>query len=102
MTGNKSLDDLYCEFNTVMDQLLHHLALERGHDLSHGMAPNLRDELQEEGAALYERWCEEIESKMEPAVDSAVIRDLLTQLYRIDDQIDYEIERGGGSEGKLQ
>jgi hypothetical protein len=56
---------------------------------------------QEAGAALYTRWCEDLESKMEPAVESVVIRDLLTQLYRIDDQIDYELERGGGSEGRL-
>jgi hypothetical protein len=98
----KSLDDLYSEFSAVMDQLLHHLALERGYDLSEGLAPNPRDELQEEGAALYERWCEDIESKMEPAVESVVIRELLMQLSRIDDQIDYEIERGGGSEGWVQ
>jgi hypothetical protein len=63
-TMSKTLDDLYCEFSAVMDQLLHHLALERGHDLSQGMAPDLRDELQEEGAALYERWREDIESKL--------------------------------------
>jgi hypothetical protein len=39
---------------------------------------------------------------MEPAVESDVVCDLLVQLYRIDDQIDYEIERGGGSEGRQQ
>jgi hypothetical protein len=53
----KTLDDLHAEFSAVMDQLLHHLAHERGYDLSQGLAPNLRDDLQEEGGALYTRWC---------------------------------------------
>jgi hypothetical protein len=39
---------------------------------------------------------------MEPVVTSVAMRDPLMQLYRIDDQIEYEIERAGRSKEWLQ
>ncbi len=54
----KSLEQLMAARASLLDQLIHDIAMERGHDLSNGLAPDLRTDLAHEADVLIEDYHE--------------------------------------------
>ena len=78
------LDRLRAQRRAIMDRLVHRVAIEIGYDVSEGLAPDLRHDLETEARAAYEQWREAVAMGAPPQTRSSALDDHLAALYAID------------------
>jgi len=74
----------------MLDRIVHRVALEIGYDVSEGLAPDLRRELETEATIAYEQWREAAAAGAEPVFPGNALDDLLRALHAIDLRIETE------------
>jgi hypothetical protein len=80
----RTLQDLQAAKRANMDRLVHLLAQQSGYDLSEGLAPDLRLQLEAEVEHAYEQWGEFAEASHVPAEADTDFHRLLMIRHDID------------------
>lgn len=83
----RTLQDLQASKLANMDRLVHLLAQQSGYDLSEGLAPDLRNQLEAEVEHAYEQWGEFAEACRVPAEADTEFHRLLKIRHDIDGAI---------------
>ena len=98
----KELDDLQSARAALMDRMVDELAVERGLDLSEGLAPDIRHALVHEiEVAYYDEWFMRFQDG-ELVTPQTPVEFLMAELYSLDDAMHEAMEGGRGSCDTLQ
>jgi hypothetical protein len=81
------LDELHLRRHANLDHIVQLLALQLGYDISTGIAPDLRDRLEEEAEFTYQQWREAADSEPRQATPQGDLQKLLADRTSIDEQI---------------
>jgi 5'-deoxynucleotidase YfbR-like HD superfamily hydrolase len=82
-----ALEDLLARRLANLDDIVHVMAEARGHDLSEGLAPDLKSQLEAEAEHAYEQWGEDQAVGAEPSATPVDLQTLFAARREIDRRI---------------